>query len=379
MATVVALCACGSSRPATSAESLSPREVPNGLSLTYAIESYGGRVTSAALNRTVEVLKARMKKVGVKGAIQTRRDILILTLPRPEAEAARAVTGTGRLYFYDWEPNVIGPDGKPAPTEGTVTGDSTREGPGGATAGLPMYEAVLRAAKRLPELRENDTTWSSGCLPRQSAGCSFGSWYLLDTEHEKVLRGPEETQANLKGELKLQPGAVTKAVRVNPGTVLVQAHAVESANGKVVNKSPASWYVLRDDPVLTGADVTHPQQGYNEGSGGNGQPNVNFGFNSRGRMAFERLTKEIAHRGQEAQLPGVPKEAALQHFAVALDGQLITVPSIDYTQYPEGIDARNGSEVSGGFTTTSARALAAELQSGTLPLRLTLVSRPGLT
>jgi len=44
--------------------------------------------------------------------------------------------------------------------------------------------------------------------------------------------------------------------------------------------------------------------------------------------------RKSPQRGQEAQLPRVSKEGAIQHFAVALDGQLITAPSIDYTAYP---------------------------------------------
>src|SRR4029077_8314996 len=187
-------------------------------------------------------------------------------------------------------------------------------------------------------------------------------------------RGPEETEQNLYAEnFKAPAGAGLKGVRVNPGTVLVQAHPVESASGEVSNQSPNSWYVINDNPVLTGADITHPQQGFDEGAGGNGQPNVNFGFTSHGRGVFEKTTKEIAHRGQEAQLPGVGKEAAQQHFAVALDGQLITAPSIDYTRYPEGIDSANGSEISGGFTIPSAQNLADELQSGALPIKLELI------
>ncbi len=58
-----------------------------------------------------------------------------------------------------------------------------------------------------------------------------------------------------------------------------------------------------------------------------------------------------------------------------LDGQLITAPSIDYTKYPEGIDAATGSQISGGFTITSAQNLADELQSGALPIKLALISR----
>jgi SecD/SecF fusion protein len=162
---------------------------------------------------------------------------------------------------------------------------------------------------------------------------------------------------------------------LTPGTRLVQALPIETASGKVTQKSPNSWYVLNDDPALTGADIRNPMQSFDEAPGGRGAPDVTFGFSSRGKSVFEHVTKEIAHRGQEAQLPGVPKQAALQHFAVVLDGQLITVPSIDYTQSPEGINASAGSAISGGFTMSGARELAAVLGSGSLPLRLVLVSR----
>ena len=201
---------------------------------------------------------------------------------------------------------------------------------------------MLRAQKRAPELRKTDTTWSKGCTPAQLGGCIYGNWYLLEPKHEKVLRGPEETEKNLYADYKVPKGAKVKAVRVNPGTVLVQARPVESAAGKVTQKSPNSYFVMKDDPVLTGADVKNPRQSFDEGAGGTGAPNVTFEFTGHGKSVFQQVTKEIAHRGQEAQLPGVGKEIAQQHFAVVLDGQLITTPSIDYTKYPEGIDAIDG-------------------------------------
>ncbi|HYB22252.1 MAG TPA: protein translocase subunit SecF, partial [Solirubrobacteraceae bacterium] len=250
--------------------------------------------------------------------------------------------------------------------------------PGGSESGLPEYQALLRAAKRKPILPPTNSDLVSlqpGCTAAQVENCIYGSWYLVEPAHEKVLRGPEETEHNLYTDIKLPNGAKTQAIHINPGTVVVQAHQVESAAGKVTNASPNSYYVLNDNPVMTGSDITSPTQSFDEGAGGNGQPNVTFGFTSHGKTLFERVTKEIAHRGQEAQLPGVSHQAALQHFAVVLDGQLITVPSIDFTQYPEGIDASNGSEISGGFTITSAQNLANELQSGALPVRLNLISR----
>ena len=131
--------------------------------------------------------------------------------------------------------------------------------------------------------------------------------------------------------------------------------------------------MLNDDPVLERRDITNPPQSNDEADrAARTSPSASP---RTARSVFEQVTKEIAHRGQEAQLPGVTKEAALQHFAVVLDGQLITVPSIDYTKYPEGIDASTGSEISGGFTITSAQNLANELQSGALPIKLVLISR----
>ena len=355
-----------------------------GLDLKGGVELiYQGKPTAQAkvdtesLERAIDIMRKRVDSLGVAQPEIQRSGENEIDVALPDvSNATRAqeeVGKTAQLYFYDWEPSVIGANGQPAPTEGTVTGDSTSAGAGGVTAGLPEYQAILRAAKRPPILRSSDTTWTPGCTPKQLNDCIYGSWYLLDTAHEKVLRGPEETEQNLFADsFKAPKGAKIKAVRVNPGTVLLQAHPVESAAGKVSNPSPNSWYVINDDPVLRGADITNPLQGNEESSG---QPDVTFGFTSHGKNVFEKVTKTIAHRGQEAQLPGVSKEAAMQHFAVALDGQLITVPSIDYTKYPEGIDSSTGSQISGGFTITSAQNLANELQSGALPIKLALISR----
>src|SRR5665213_863146 len=364
-------------------------DLKGGVELVYqAKPTAQSKVTPESLERSIEIMRKRVDQLGVAQPEIQRSGPDEIDVALPEvSNATRAqeeVGKTAQLQFYDWEINVIGANGQPAPTEGTTTGDATNTGPGGVTAGLPEYQAVLRAAKRKPILRKSDTTWVSGCTPQQVKDCIYGSWYLLDTAHEKMLCKnisggncpPEETEQNLYADgYKAPAGAKPKVVRVNPGTVLVQAHPQESAAGKVGNPNPNSWYVLNDDPALKGEDITNPTQGFEEGAGGSGQPDVTFGFTSHGKSVFENITKVIAHRGQESQFPGVTKEQAFQHFAVVLDGQLITVPSIDFTKYPEGIDTTSGSQISGGFTITSAQNLANELQSGALPLKLVLISR----
>ncbi len=357
-------------------------ELKGGVALVYKGRATAqAKVNTESLNRTIDIMRKRVDQLGVaEPEIQrTGGEEIEVSLPDvSNAQRAQEQVGkTAQLHFYDWEPNVIGPDGKPAPSDPTVTGGAE---PASVPHGLLQYQAVQRAAKRAPIIGRNETTLDPGCTPAQANGCIYGSWYLLDTKHEKMLCAtggpvcaPQDTEADLYADgYKPPPGTKPKAVRVNPGTILVQAHP-EEFNGKINNPSPNSFYVLDDDPVLSGEDINNPQQSFQEG--GSGLPDVTFGFSSQGRKIFEKVTRKISERGANAQLPGVSKAAAEQHFAIVLDEQVITAPSIDYGQYPEGIDASNGSEITGGFTITSAQNLAEELQSGALPIKLELISQ----
>src|SRR5487761_1224370 len=262
---------------------------------------YQGRATAQAkvnpesLDRAIEIMRQRVDKLGVAQPEIKRSGASEITVALPSvSNAQRAqdqVGKTAQLFFYDWEPNVIGPTGQPAPTEATVTGGPNA---GSAVSGLPEYEAVQRALKRPAIIRPNDTTYQQGCTPQQVNGCIYGQWYLLDTAHKKVLRGPEDTEQNLYADgYKPPAGATVKAVRVNPGTVLAQAQPILGADGKVTKASPESWYVLNDNPALTGADIKNPRQALDNGPGGSGAPNVTFEFSSRGGKTFQRVTREI--------------------------------------------------------------------------------------
>lgn len=381
----LSLASCGSSDPRQA--KMHPSEVR----LIYRAHStVGAKVDRASLDRTVEVMRRRVEGLGIVPASIRLEGTHQISVELPNAgnvQSAQEIVGkTAQLYFYDWEPNVVGPNGTTGPSSGALTGG---EEPASVGVGLPEYQAVLRAAKRPPILRPNDTTLQLGCTAAQVDGCVYGSWYILDTKHQKMLClhgasicGPANTKAELHADrYRRLAGAKLKVVHVNPGTVLIQARPAES-NNKIVKNAPNSFYVLDDNPVLSGRDINnarqglfHPQQGLLNKEEGVGQPDVTFGFSSsHGQTVFERLTRDIAHRGMNAQLPGVPKARALQHFAVVLDEQVITAPSIDYTQYPEGLDASQGSQITGSFTLTSARKLADELQSGSLPIKLELIS-----
>ena len=362
-------------------------ELKGGVQLTYqALPTSVAKVTSESIDRALEVIRKRVDQLGVAQPEIQRSGASEISVALPDvsnASRAREEVGkTAQLFFYDWETNVIGPEGKPEPSNATVTGG---ESAGTTVAGLPYYEAVLRAAKRPPILPPKDTDYLSyqrGCTlayneakPGSSpyAGCIYGNWYLVEPKAQKVLRGPEPTRADLYSDFTAPKGAKVEAIHVNPGTIVVEATPVQNAEGtKVTNRYPESWYVLNDNAEIKGSEITNPTAGYQEG--GTGAPSVRFGFTSHGKTTFERVTREIARRGERLATPGVAPAGTYQHFAIVLENQLITVPYINYRQNPEGIDASTGSEITGNFTTTSAQNLANELQAGALPVKLKLIS-----
>src|SRR3974390_2818067 len=109
------------------------------------------KVDTESLNRAIDIMRKRVDQLGVAQPEIQRSGADEIDVALPDVtNATRAqdqVGKTAQLYLHDWEPNVINAEGKPAPTEGLVTGDSTNSGAGGVDAGLSQYEAVLRAAK----------------------------------------------------------------------------------------------------------------------------------------------------------------------------------------------------------------------------------------
>jgi len=159
------------------------------------------------------------------------------------------------------------------------------------------------------------------------------------------------------------------------GWVVVEAIPPSFSRPTPITNPNAQFYVLKDNVALRSSEITNPQ----ESTDPNGHtPEIAFGFSAKGKTDFQNLTAAIARRG--ALVSGLG-ETLDQHFAVALGGEtneLITVPYIDYKQYPDGINGEDSADISGGFTTTSARNLADVLRLGVLPLnlKLTCVSTP---
>jgi SecD/SecF fusion protein len=334
-------------------------DLKGGVSLIYqAKPTKQSQVTGDSVNRAIDIMRKRVDQLGVAEPEIQRSgpDQIDVSLPdvKNADEAASQVGTTAQMWFYDWEGSVLGKDCKPHPDDPNVTG-ATQAGSG--VGALSLFDAVTRGAK----CPRTDTG-------RESSGDKL---YLVDQKAKKVLAGPEENQTDLRRDAvtKKIPFDADQIVTVPQGVVLVRAEQPDA------NAKPQSlWYVLKDDPVLNGTKIKNPEQNFDNGAGESGAPNVTFDFTGGGAGIWEKFTKKLSQRGQDLSLTLGGGENANQHFAISLDSELISVPQIDYRQYPNGIDPSGGSRISGGFTIESAQRLANLLKTGALPIKLQLIS-----
>ena len=377
-------------------------DLKGGVELVYQAEPTAhGKVDSTTLNQAVNIMRQRVDQLGVtEPEIQTTGNNQI-TVSLPDisdlARAQQQVGSTAQLYFYDWEKNALitsGPDvGQPVanqlqtqdPTAALISQGDSSLAPGSPGAGsLTLYPAVELAHKQ-PVAPLTQTESHSGPLyylfgAPGSAACKVAAQARHSTpivgEH-CLLAGPEsagplsKTQY-IKEDLSAAFGSkVTlsqgQLVTVPQGTVVLQAVDSSATNQTPINSPLAQFYVLKDNFALQGSDITSPQEGTDQ----SGNPDVNFNFTSTGRKLFSKVTAQIANRGFTDHPPG---QDYYQHFAVELDGKLITVPSINYSQNPDGINGDNGAEITGGFTSTSAQDIATLLSDGALPITLRPIS-----
>ncbi len=344
-------------------------DLQGGVELTYQAEpTKSTPVTQEALDQAIGVMRDRIDQLGVaEPEIQRTGDNQIsVALPDVDnlAEAIKQVGTVAQLAFYDWEVNVIGPNGKPAPEDPTVTGGRSA----GQVGALSLYDAVLRASERPAKAEANNSREDS-------------LFYPVDPKSKKVfgsgtgdsVRYGEPTRAEALAKVPRKLRETAKVYEVKPNTVIVHA---EEQGGGADNERSDQWFVLQDDVALQGKEIKNPEQQFNQSAGGNGEPNVTFEFTDKGRKIWKNVTQEIAERGSRSVgvLPGQGPEDANQHFAIVLDDQLISTPFIDFRRNPEGIDGRTGSQIEGGFTIRSAQELARFLKTGALPLKLELIA-----
>jgi hypothetical protein len=361
-------------------------------------------IDPASMQRIASFVRARIDAVAPRTQVSTRFfDELVVhvgraapgaTLPSVAQLAALAIA-PARLLFYDWETNVLTPNGQTAASQLLARGPAAvkvSQGggfpPGSVLAGaLPLYQAVQLAAEQPEQVSPDNPRvvneyfgneyylfGAPGSGACQTAASDAGA--PVEAGH-CLLAGPVSLPASASMRdvrdqlsLTLPPGVrfdQGELLAVKQGTVVLQAVPLSFSRWPVFGSSAAGYYVLKDHASLCSCEITNPQASTDQA----GHPDVTFGFTSQGQSAYQRLTAGVARRGQ---LSSRGKSHLVQHFAVALDNQLLAVPAVDFRAYPHGIPGYSGAAIFGAFTAAQARQLAAELRPGALPVHLRLLS-----
>jgi SecD/SecF fusion protein len=363
-------------------------DLQGGLELVYEGQPTGTatEVSGEDIEDSISIIEQRINKLGVSEPEVARLGNTNITVSLPGVKdadrAAEQVGTTAQLYFYDWEPNLVGPEkalgGKPGrePPAKALKESEKRWKDAGRNATSPENQRLI-VAGAYPSAYEAALLASEQEPDTECASCSVAKprYYLFEkSEPHKLLAGPELSEKDLyvspTGEKIPKNGIV---VEIPAGTVLVSEYPTDEA-GKIDETAKPGWFALKDDPALNGNEITDPEQGYGQLN----EPIVSFGFTDKGRDAFHEVTRQIAQRGQASAIGPIGNEeaAALSgHFAVVLDNEVKTRPIINFAENPDGIDGRNGAQISGGFNDVGeAQELATTLQIGALPITLKLIS-----
>jgi preprotein translocase subunit SecD len=129
-----------------------------------------------------------------------------------------------------------------------------------------------------------------------------------------------------------------------------QGRAPPDSEVLMSSTAPKIPYVIKKQVLVSGADLTDAQPGFDQRSG---EPIVSFRFNTSGSRKFAQATTENVG----------------QPFAIVLDNEVISAPVIR-----EPITGGSG-QISGNFTVQAANDLAILLRAGALPAPLTIIEQ----
>jgi len=323
-----------------------------------AVPPEGRPLRESDINRSVEIIRNRVDKLGVSEpeVRQQASDQISISLPGVKnADRARDIVGqTARLELYDLQTALTGPS---VDTQGFQPVPSDN-----------LYD--LLAAARTQSLARKGTP---------------GPFYLFEQKTKELVAGPQRTRDAL---LKSRDGEVPKGHKVfavpdNTVIVTCGVGAVVCPGVDAFEPERNSYYLFKFQPTaqepvpqMTGDDLRlqGTRQVFDTQSG---EAIVLMQFTDAGGEKFHDITREEAQRGRlffSRFGQGGDPENFNQNFAIVLDREIRSFPSIDFEQYPDGISGENGAQITGIGDVQEAKDLALVLQTGALPVEFQTLS-----
>src|SRR6266545_3426050 len=301
-------------------------DLQGGLEVVLKAEPEKGQTfTAEDLDRSVEIMRSRVDKIGVaEPEIRKQgKDQIVIELPgvHNQERAAQLIGKTAKLELYDLQGDLTGPSrdaqGFPRPMTSifallTPVQSQTKEGEPGE---FYLVKVTKKGDKTTgTQVGEPAQTRKALLAPRKGH-LKKGFRVLAVPEHMVVV-------------------TCTKDARYCPG----------------VNAEPSQTYYYlfkydpqnKDKPIpeMTGSDLKlkGTRQDFDTSPGGGGGPIVLMQFTKEGGDKFHDITSELARRGRLVHNRiGGTDEQAFQQFAIVLDREIRSAPTIDYNENPDGI------------------------------------------
>ena len=285
------------------------------------------------LNRSLEIIRNRVDKLGVAEPEVRKQGTNQISAALPgvdNPDRVREIIGsTAKLELFDLQTALTGPSIDAQGLQAIPTDN--------------LYDLLASAATQ--------------SLAAKSKGGS--PYYLFKEEGKELVAGPLRTREALLQTDKARQAGVTadkvpkgyKLFKVPAQTVVITcgASAVVCPGVNELNPTHTSYYLFkfRDDPKLplmerfpqmSGEDL-RLQGTRQDFDTQNGQPIVLMSFTDSGADKFHDITRAEAQRGQNKYSlygAGGDPENFNQNFAIVLDKEIRSFPSIDFRQYPDG-------------------------------------------
>ena len=345
-----------------------------------AVPEKGQTVDEEGMDDAVSIIRSRIDSVGAfEPEIRKQgSDQIVIELPgvRDQERATELIGQTAKLELFDLQGDLV---------------------PGASldTAGNPI------AHDNLFDLLVSEQQKAKNGEP--------SSFYLLrevkkgkQTQHKLVV-GPKPTREAILAAPKAKKNRA-KGQELPKGTKIfaVPEKMVVATCGETAQYCPGVqqeeldrtyYYLFNYDPQneekpvpeMTGDDLERKgtRQDFDSGPGRNNEPVVTMQFTNRGADRFEEVTRTLAERGRSlANRAGVTdkteNDAFNQQFAIVLDREIKSAPTVDFDDNPSGIGGNNGAIIT-GVSIQEAKDLALVLRSGTLPFKLITIEQTNIS
>jgi preprotein translocase subunit SecD len=345
------------------------------------------RVTSAGIQRTIDVMCKRSRQLGAEGALIDRlsgnRIVVRLGPGADSSQTAVAVGIPARLAFYDWDSNVIGNPEVPETDLRKAVKAASLAHPNAEVSDLPPGGAEQETVQRY----HGDQQRIDAFYDRRN-NATVPSYYAFDSTGA-LAGGPEASCSGLGEDLtggrrqargsinagdvdahtcaarlaarKMLPAGAEIYVVPRGIRVVAAARPGGGAPGTGAEGTSTGWYVLEDDAALTSIDIDSAKPFKDPATGATG---LKLTFTDDGAEAYRQLTTAIAQKGLEAPANGSPR------LAIALDDQLLSLTAIDPQTSPNGLDPDVGAVVPSVGGPARAELLVKLIDSGPLPLNV---------